>query len=80
MTTTVAFRLDDALNTKLARAADLSGQTRTDVMTTALREYLYRLECERDLALYKADPSTIDELAMRSTLDPDGTDWSEFFE
>ncbi len=80
MTTTVAFRLDDALNNQLVLEAQRSGQTRTDVITRALSSYLYRMACERDAQIYLASPLTDEELAMCAVLESDSTDWSEFFE
>lgn len=64
MTTQVAVRLPDALLARVDSLVASGHGTRTDVFRRAVETYLYRLECERDAAVYEAQPLSDAELAL----------------
>ncbi|MFN2581199.1 MAG: ribbon-helix-helix domain-containing protein [Candidatus Dormibacteria bacterium] len=68
----VALRLPDRLMDEVDSVAAARNATRSDVIRAALEQYLYRLACERDAAIYEGQPLTDKELALAD--DPDG--WS----
>lgn len=68
----VAVRLPERLVDEIDQAAARSQSTRSDVIRDALEQYLYRLACERDAAMYAQQPLTDSELSLAD--DPDG--WS----
>ena len=70
--TQIAVRLPDEVVVGLDRLAGESGSNRSDVVRRALEAYLYRAACERDAAIYAAQPLTESEVALAD--DPDG--WS----
>lgn len=68
----VALRLPDQLIEEVDDVAARMQSTRSDVIRRALEQFLYRLACERDAAIYERQPLTDAELALAD--DPDG--WS----
>lgn len=68
----VAVRLPESLVREVDDAAERLHASRSDLIRRALEQYLYRLACERDAALYELTPMTDAELALADN--PDG--WS----
>lgn len=81
MTQTLSFRAEADLAEELDAAAAEAGVARSDLLNRAVREFLYRLRCERDAERYAAQPLTIDETAPwpDEAWPDDDTDWSEVF-
>ena len=83
MTTMLSFRADDELVTALDAETTRLGLARSELLTRAVRELLYRLRCERDAEIYARVPLTADEMAGWASEtwaeDDPGTDWSEVF-
>lgn len=81
MTQTLSFRADPSLAEELDAAAAEGGVTRSDLLNQAVREYLYRLRCERDAERYAAQPLTEAETAPwpNEAWSDDDTDWTEVF-
>ena len=80
--TTLSFRADDALVEALEREAARVGRSRSDLLSDALREFLYRSACERDAAIYEAHPVS-DEAGLWPAEswveDRSDTNWDEVF-
>ena len=68
----VAVRLPESLITAVDQAANRLQATRSDLIRRALELYLYRLECQRDAAVYEQLPLTDAELALAD----DAEGWS----
>jgi predicted transcriptional regulator len=83
MTTTLSFRAEERLAAALDAEAARSGLARSDLLNRAVREMLYRLQCERDAEIYARMPLTEDEVAVWASEawaeDDTATDWSEVF-
>ena len=81
MTLTLSFRADPTLAEELDAAAAEGGMTRSDLLNRAVREYLYRLRCERDAERYAAQPLSEAETAPwpSEAWSDDDTDWTEVF-
>ena len=83
MTTMLSFRADEELVTALDEETARLGLARSELLTRAVRELLYRLRCERDAEIYARLPLMADEMAGWAgeawTDDEPGTDWSEVF-
>jgi len=81
--TTVSFRADDATIAALEAEAERAGASKSELLLRAVREFLYRLACERDADLYGRAPLTESEtelwLAEAWVDDAPGTDWNEVF-
>jgi hypothetical protein len=81
--TTLSFRADDATAEALEREAARAGRSKSDLLSEALRDYLYKLACERDAAVYDEQPLSDDETTPWSNeawaADEPGTDWDEVF-
>jgi hypothetical protein len=77
---TLTFRADDRLVEALDAEAQRAGRSTSDLLSEALRQYLYRLAGERDVAIYQSIPLTAEEAAAwpnESWVDEPGTDWDE---
>jgi len=68
--TQVAVRLPESLISEVDDVVARLHLTRSDVIRRALEQYLYRLACERDAAIYELSPLTDAELALAD--DPEG--------
>ena len=81
VTQTLSFRADTSLAEELDAAAAEAGVPRSDLLNQALREFLYRLRCERDAERYALHPLTAPEAAAwpNEAWPDDGTDWAEVF-
>lgn len=81
MTQTLSFRAEPSLAAELDAAAAESGVPRSDLLNQAVREYLYRLRCERDAERYALHPLTPAETAAwpNEAWADDETDWAEVF-
>lgn len=81
MTQTLSFRAETSLAEQLDAAAAEAGVSRSDLLNQAVREYLYRLRCERDAERYALHPLTSAETAAwpNEAWQDDETDWSEVF-
>ena len=81
--TTLSFRADDALVQALEREAARVGRSRSDLLSDALRDFLYRSACERDAAIYDEHPLSDDDAgswpAESWVEDRSGTNWDEVF-
>jgi hypothetical protein len=79
----LSFRADEALVDSLEREAARTGRSKSDLLSEALSEYLYRLACERDAAIYDSSPLSDDETSAWPNeawaADESGTDWDEVF-
>ena len=58
-----------------------AGVPRSDLLNQAVREFLYRLRCERDAERYALHPLTAAETAAwpNEAWPDDDTDWTEVF-
>lgn len=81
MTRTLSFRADTSLAEELDAAAAQAGIARSDLLNQAVREYLYRLRCERDAERYALHPLTAVESAPwpNEAWSDDDADWTEVF-
>ena len=83
MTTMLSFRADEELVTALDAETTRLGLARSELLTRAVRELLYRMRCERDAEIYARVPLTPDETAGWASEawaeDEPRTDWSEVF-
>ncbi len=81
MTQTLSFRADTSLAAELDAAAADAGVQRSDLLNRAVREYLYRLRCERDAERYALHPLTPAETAPwpNEAWPDDDTDWDDVF-
>ena len=83
MSKTISFRCDDSTVQELAIEVKRSGSTKSDLLSQAVRELLYRRACERDAEAYASTPVTAEESAgwpdERWIEDAPGTDWSKIF-
>ncbi len=81
MTQALSFRADAALAEELDAAAAAAGVPRSDLLNQAVREFLYRLRCERDAERYALHPLTAAETATWPTeaWPDDDTDWTKVF-
>ena len=81
MTQALSFRADASLAEELAAAAAAAGVPRSDLLNQAVREFLYRLRCERDADRYALHPLTTAETATwpNESWPDDDTDWTEVF-
>lgn len=70
--TQVAVRLPERLVREVDDVAQRLQSSRSELIRTALEQYLYRLACEHDAAVYERTPLTEAELALAD--DPEG--WS----
>ena len=81
--TTVSFRADDATVAALGVEAERAGSTKSELLLRAVREFLYRLACEREADLYGRVPLTQAESeawpAEAWIDDAPGTDWNSVF-
>lgn len=81
--TTLSFRADDAVVEALEREAARAGRSKSDLLSEALRDYLYKLACERDAAAYDQQPLREDETTPWPNeswaVDEPDTDWDEVF-
>ena len=64
MTVQLAIRLPDALLARIDPLVGTTHESRSDVVRRALEHYLYRLECERDAAIYAEQPLGDAELVL----------------
>jgi metal-responsive CopG/Arc/MetJ family transcriptional regulator len=81
--TMLSFRADDALAAELDVEAARAGVARSELLTRAVRELLYRMRCERDAETYARIPVAAAELfgaEVTAWPDDDGTDWDAVFE
>ena len=81
MTQTLSFRAETSLAEELDAAAAEAGVPRSDLLNQAVREFLYRLRCERDAERYALHPLTAAETAAwpNEAWPDDDTDWTEVF-
>jgi hypothetical protein len=81
MTQTLSFRAEASLAEELDAAAFEAGVPRSDLLNQAVREFLYRLRCERDAERYALHPLTATETAAwpNEAWPDDDTDWNEVF-
>lgn len=81
MTQTLSFRAEARLAEELDAAASEAGVPRSDLLNQAVREFLYRLRCERDAARYAMHPLTAAETSTwpNELWPDDDTDWTEVF-
>ncbi|MEZ5282546.1 MAG: ribbon-helix-helix protein, CopG family [Acidimicrobiales bacterium] len=81
MTQTLSFRAETSLAEELDAAAAEAGVPRSDLLNQAVREYLYRLRCERDAERYAHQPLTPAETTAwpNEAWPDDDTDWTEVF-
>ncbi len=81
MTQALSFRADESLAEELDAAAAAAGVPRSDLLNQAVREFLYRLRCERDAERYALHPLTAAETAAwpDEAWPDDHTDWTEVF-
>jgi len=81
MTQTLSFRADTSLAEELDAAAAEAGVPRSELLNQAIREFLYRLRCERDADRYGLQPLTPAEAAAwpNEAWPDDDTDWAEVF-
>lgn len=81
MTQTLSFRAEASLAEELDAAATAAGVPRSDLLNQAVREFLYRLRCERDAERYGLHPLTTAEAAAwpNEAWSADETDWTEVF-
>ena len=63
MTQTLSFRAEPSLAEELDAAATEAGVPRSDLRNQAVREFLYRLRCERDAERYALHPPSSAETA-----------------
>ena len=70
--TQVAVRLPESLVREVDDVAERLQTSRSNLIRKALEQYLYRLACEHDAAVYERTPLTEAELTLAD--DPDG--WS----
>ena len=78
MAQTLRFRLETSVAQELDTAAATEGVPRSDLLNRAVREFLYRLRCERDAELYASHPLTASETAVwpNEAWPVDDTDWA----
>jgi predicted transcriptional regulator len=67
--TQVAVRLPESLVREVDDVAGRLHSSRSDVIRRALEQYLYRLACERDAAVYEMKPLSDAELALADATD-----------
>jgi hypothetical protein len=81
MTQTLSFRAEVSLAEELDAAAAAAGVPRSDLLNRAVREFLYRLRCERDAERYALHPLTAAETTVwpNEAWPDDDTDWAEVF-
>ena len=81
MTQALSFRADASLAEELDAAAAEAGVSRSDLLNQAVREFLYRLRCERDAERYALHPLTAAETAAwpNEAWPDEDTDWTEVF-
>jgi predicted transcriptional regulator len=81
MTQALSFRADASLAQELDAAAAEAGVPRSDLLNRAVREFLYRLRCERDAERYTLQPLTAAETTAwpNEAWSDDDTDWTEVF-
>ena len=81
MTQALSFRADASLAEELDAAAAEAGVSRSDLLNQAVREFLYRLRCERDAERYAIRPLTAAETAAwpNEAWPDEDTDWAEMF-
>ena len=81
MTQALSFRADASLTEELDAAAAEAGVPRSDLLNQAVREFLYRLRCERDAERYALHPLTTAETAAcpNEAWPDEDTDWTEVF-
>jgi Ribbon-helix-helix protein, copG family len=77
MSMTLSFRTDDELADALTAEAERLGVSRSDILNKALSLYLYGLACERDAAIYEANPlSADDRVSISAQYVLPAEDWS----
>ncbi len=81
MTQALSFRADASVAEELDAAAAEAGVPRSDLLNRAVREFLYRLRCERDAERYALHPLTAAETAAwpNEAWPAEDTDWTEVF-
>ncbi len=81
MTQALSFRADASLAEELDAAAAAAGVPRSDLLNQAVREFLYRLRCERDAERYALQPLTAAETRTwpNEAWPDEDTDWTEVF-
>ena len=81
MTQALSFRADASLTDELDAAAADAGVPRSDLLNQAVREFLYRLRCERDAERYALHPLTAAETTPwpNEAWPDEDTDWTEVF-
>ena len=83
MTMMLSFRADEALVAELDAEAARAGVARSELLSRAVRELLYRLRCERDAEIYDRIPVVrTDRTGWDNEVWPDaddGADWVEVF-
>jgi metal-responsive CopG/Arc/MetJ family transcriptional regulator len=81
VTQTLSFRAEPSLAEELDAAAAEAGVPRSDLLNQAVRQYLYRLRCERDAEQYALNPLTHAESAAwpNEAWTDDDTDWTDVF-
>jgi predicted transcriptional regulator len=81
MTQTLSFRAEPSLADELDAAAAEAGVPRSDLLNRAVREFLYRLRCERDAERYALQPLTRAESEAwpNAAWADDDTDWTKVF-
>jgi predicted transcriptional regulator len=81
MTQTLSFRVEPSLADELDAAAVEAGVSRSDLLNQAVRQFLYRLRCERDAERYALEPLTTAETTPwpNEAWPADDTDWNEVF-
>ncbi len=81
MTQALSFRADASLAEALDAAAAAAGVSRSDLLNQAVRQFLYRLRCERDVERYALSPLTAAETAAwpNEVWPDEDTDWTKVF-
>ena len=81
MTQTLSFRAEASIAKELDMAATEAGVPRSELLNQAVREFLYRLRCERDARQYALHPLTPAETIVwpNEAWPDDETDWTEVF-
>lgn len=82
MTQTLSFRTEASVAEELDAAATQAGVPRSELLNQAVREFLYRLRCERDAEQYARHPLTSAESTAwpNEAWPEDDTDWTEVFD
>lgn len=81
MTQALSFRADASLAGELDAAAAAAGVSRSDLLNQAVRQFLYRLRCERHVGRYALYPLTAAETAAwpNEVWPDEDTDWTKVF-